>query len=80
MTENGLPGAAGNRRRVYARVSTCAIPGSFARQIRPKLGSGIRFLAEDEAAAVLAWSRWHRLHQQRARRCHWRRRTHEPWL
>jgi hypothetical protein len=25
--------------------------------------------------AVLAWSRWRRRHQQRARRCHWRRRT-----
>jgi hypothetical protein len=24
---------------------------------------------------VLAWSRWRRRHQQRARRCHWRRRT-----
>jgi hypothetical protein len=25
---------------------------------------------------VVAWSRWRRRHQQRARRCHWRRRTH----
>jgi hypothetical protein len=24
---------------------------------------------------VLAWSRWRRRHQQRARRCHWRQRT-----
>ena len=24
---------------------------------------------------VLAWSRWRRRHQQRARRCHWRKRT-----
>jgi hypothetical protein len=32
--------------------------------------------------AVLAWSRWRRRHQQRARRRHWRRRTgsHEPRL
>ena len=29
----------------------------------------------------IAWSRWRRRHQQRARRCHWRRRTsHEPRL
>ena len=26
-------------------------------------------------AAALAWSRWRRRHQQRARRCHWQRRT-----
>jgi len=25
---------------------------------------------------VLAWSVWRRWHQQRARRCHWKRRTH----
>jgi hypothetical protein len=32
--------------------------------------------------AALAWSRWRRRHQQRARRCHWQRRTrrHEPRL
>ena len=32
--------------------------------------------------AVLAWSRWRRRHQQRARCCHWRRRTgsHETRL
>jgi len=32
--------------------------------------------------AVLDWSRWRRRHQQRARRCHWRRRTssREPRL
>jgi hypothetical protein len=24
---------------------------------------------------VLAWSAWRRRHQQRARRCHWKRRT-----
>ena len=28
-----------------------------------------------DIAAVLAWSRWRRRHQQRARRCHWQRRT-----
>ena len=28
-----------------------------------------------EPLQVLAWSRWRRRHQQRARRCHWRRRT-----
>jgi hypothetical protein len=35
-----------------------------------------------EPGAVLARSRWRRRHQQRARRCHWRRRTrpHEPRL
>jgi hypothetical protein len=26
-------------------------------------------------AAVVAWSRWRRRHQERAHRCHWRRRT-----
>jgi hypothetical protein len=25
--------------------------------------------------AVIAWSIWRRRHQQRARRCHWKRRT-----
>jgi hypothetical protein len=32
--------------------------------------------------AALAWSRWRRRHQQRARRCHWQRRTtsREPRL
>jgi hypothetical protein len=35
-----------------------------------------------DADAVLSWSRWRRRHQQRARRCHWRRRTasHETRL
>ena len=28
-----------------------------------------------DIAAALAWSRWRRRHQQRARRCHWQRRT-----
>src|SRR6516225_3669916 len=29
---------------------------------------------------ILAWSLWRRRHQQRARRCHWRRRTRRPKL
>lgn len=33
-----------------------------------------------EPAAVLAWSRWRRTHQQRARRCHWQRRTRSDEL
>ena len=35
-----------------------------------------------DPGAVLDWSRWRRRHQQRARRCHWQRRTgsHEPRL
>ncbi len=34
-----------------------------------------------DIAAALAWSRWRRRHQQRARRCHWQRRTsHETRL
>ena len=34
-----------------------------------------------DSAAALAWSRWRRRHQQRARQCHWRRRTcHESQL
>jgi hypothetical protein len=28
-----------------------------------------------EIAAALAWSRWQRRHQQRARRCRWQQRT-----
>ena len=28
-----------------------------------------------DMAAALAWSRWRRRHQQRARQCHWQRRT-----
>jgi hypothetical protein len=32
--------------------------------------------------AILSWSDWRRAHQQRARRCHWKRRTnnHQPRL
>jgi hypothetical protein len=35
-----------------------------------------------EPADVLRWSDWRRRHQQRARRCHWQKRTHthEPRL
>ena len=35
-----------------------------------------------DLGAALAWSRWRRRHQQRARRCHWQRRTtsREPRL
>jgi len=28
-----------------------------------------------DPSAVIAWSRWRRRHQQRARRSHWKRRT-----
>ena len=28
-----------------------------------------------DPAAAITWSRWRRRHQQRARRCHWQRRT-----
>ena len=31
--------------------------------------------SRQDIAAALAWSRWRRRHQQRARRCHWQRRT-----
>jgi hypothetical protein len=34
-----------------------------------------------DPAQAIAWSLWRRRHQQRARRCHWRRRTgHEARL
>ena len=32
-------------------------------------------LPPPDPAAVIAWSLWRRRHQQRARRCHWKRRT-----
>jgi SRSO17 transposase len=43
-------------------------------EIRTLLAS-LAGLPNPGPAAMIAWSRWRRRHQQRARRCHWRRRT-----
>jgi len=36
---------------------------------------GLLWARRPDPGAVLDWSRWRRRHQQRARRCHWQRRT-----
>src|SRR4051812_29518127 len=61
----GLAPAERRRGAAALRLGVPALPGR-----RPgRSGEG----AAGPAQAVLDWSRWRRHHQQRARRCHWRR-------
>jgi SRSO17 transposase len=76
-----------------ARRTEAGVPEAVAFTTKPKLGLAMldraleagppfAWVAGDSAhgsrpAAVLRWSTWRRRHQQRARRCHWHKRTRQ---
>ena len=59
--------------RAHARPGGRAAAAHRPGAAPPALAS--RLAARARHSAALAWSRWRRRHQQRARRCHWQRRT-----
>ena len=56
--------------RPGGRAAAAHRPGSAPAALASRLAA-----AGPTSQAALAWSRWRRRHQQRARRCHWQRRT-----